>query len=100
MLVRRAASLVLAVIEIGLAVVVVWGMATGTHTQRAKGQTSWVVVALVLGLGAAYLVVLGIALVRTVPLWQTGRLAALAWFAGALPLWFVWALFRIIEDSS
>jgi flavin-binding protein dodecin len=100
MLIRRVLAAVLALIEIGLAALVVWGMATGAHTQRDKGQTTTSMVAVVLGLGAACLVVLGVALFRAVSLWRLGRLGALTWFGGALVLCLVWALCRVIEDSS
>jgi hypothetical protein len=100
MLVRRPAAVVLALVEIALAAIVVWGMATGTSTQRANGQTSVWVVALMLGLGAACLVVLGVALSRAASLWEIRRPSAFAWFAAGLLLWVVWAFWRIIEDSS
>jgi hypothetical protein len=100
MVVRRVGAVVLALFEIGLAALVVWGMATGIHTQRANGQTTIGMVVIVLGLGVACLVVLGLALTRAASLWQRGRLSALAWFTGALALWLTWVLARVIEDSS
>jgi hypothetical protein len=100
MLVRRAGAVVIAIVEVGLAAFVVRGMVTGARTQRDKGQTTTGMVAVVLGLGLACVVVLGVAVVRAVALWRTGRSGALAWFAGAVLLWLLWALCRVIEDSS
>jgi RsiW-degrading membrane proteinase PrsW (M82 family) len=44
--------------------------------------------------------VVGVALLRAVSLWRLRRPGAVIWFAGALLMWFVWALCRVIEDSS
>jgi hypothetical protein len=99
-LVRRVAAVVLALIEVVLAAVVVWGMITGAGTQRRNGETEAWVVVVMLGLGAACLVVLGVGLLRAASLWRVSRPSAFAWFAGGLVLWVVWAFWRIIEDSS
>jgi hypothetical protein len=100
MLVRRAVAVVLALIEIGLAALVVWGMATGARVQFDKGQTTTGMVVVMLGLGAACLVILGVALLRAVSLWQIRRPDAVTWFAAGLLLWFAWALCRVVEESS
>jgi hypothetical protein len=49
---------------------------------------------------AAVLLVLAIAFARAASLWRVRRLSAFTWFAGALALWLLWALCRVIEDSS
>src|SRR3954468_7461376 len=67
LLLRRAGAVVLAVVELALAAVALLGMATGAHTQFDKGETSIGMVAVMLGLGAVCLVVLGIELAPRSP---------------------------------
>lgn len=69
--------MVLTLIELSLVALVVWGMATGADTQRAKSQMPAGMVGVVLGRGAVCLVVLGVALVRAVTLWRIGFTRAL-----------------------
>lgn len=75
-------------------------MGTGAHTQWDKGQMPAWVVAVMLGLGVACIVVLGVALHRAGSLWRSHRTGALLWFGRALPLWLFWALWRVMEASS